>query len=205
MRKTLTDAQSRALALGLFLLALIAIIALLATPFVLVHIHYEQKLEGLNDRLTRYERVAASRGELTRRLEQMRALDGRRFYLKYAGPALAAGEIQELEKSIIEANGGRLSSMQIQQPKDEGAFRRVSVNVQVLGSIGTIQRILLALERNEPFLFVDNLNVRSLSAEAAKDAATPEAGLVVQFDLIGYAIRKQALDERVSTQSPPRP
>jgi general secretion pathway protein M len=205
MSKALNDAQGRALALGLLLFALIAIVALLATPLVLVHIHYEQKLEGLNDRLARYERVAASRGELTRRLEQMRALDGRRFYLKNAGPALAAGEIQELEKSLIETNGGRLASMQIQQPKDEGAFRRVAVNVQVLGSIGAIQRILLALERSEPFLFVDNLNVRSLSADAARDAATPEAGLVVQFDLIGYAIRKQAIDERGSAQLPPRP
>jgi general secretion pathway protein M len=190
MSKARNDAQNRALALGLLLLALIAIIAVLAAPLVLVHIHYDQKLESLNDRLTRYERVAASRGELIRRVEQMRALDGKRFYLKNAGPAVAAGEIQELEKSLIEANGGRLASMQIQQPKDEGAFRRIAVNVQVLGSIDTIQRILLALERSEPFLFVDNLNVRSLSADATRDAATPEAGLVVQFDLIGYAIRK---------------
>ncbi len=189
MSKALNDTQSRALALGLLLFALIAAVAVLATPLVLVHRHYDQKLEDLEDRLSRYQRVAASRAELTRRLEQVRALDGRRFYLKDAAPALAAGEIQELEKSLIEAKGGRLASMQIQPHKDEGAFRRVAVNVQVLGSIASIQGILRALETSEPFLFVDNLNVRSLSADA-KDATTPGAGLVIQFDLIGYAIRK---------------
>jgi len=190
MSKTLNETQSRALALGLLLFALIAISAALATPLVLVHAYYDQKIEDLKDRLSRYQRVAASREELTRRLEQMRALDGRRFYLKSAGPALAAGEIQELEKSLIEANGGRLASMQIQPHRDEGAFRRAAVNVQVLGSIGTIQTILRALETREPFLFVDNLSVRSLSTDATKDAVTPDAGLVVQFDLIGYAVRK---------------
>ena len=189
MSTTLNAARSKALALGLLLLALIAAIAVIATPFILAHRHYDQNLEGLNDRLSRYQRVAANREELTRRLEQVRALDGRRFYLKSAAPAQAAGEIQELEKSVIEAFGGRLASMQIQPHKDEGTFRRVAVNVQVLGSIGTMQSILRALETREPYLFVDNLNVRSLSSDAAKDAATPDAGLVVQFDLIGYAIR----------------
>jgi hypothetical protein len=60
----------------------------------------------------------------------------------------------------------------------------------VLGSVGTIQNILRALETREPFLFVDNLHIRSLSTDATRDAAMAEAGLVVQFDLIGYAIRK---------------
>jgi general secretion pathway protein M len=183
-------ARSRALALGLLLLALLAAVAILAMPLTLVHRHYDQKIEDLNDRLARYQRVAATRAELTRRLEQVRALDGRRFYLRNAGPALAAGEIQDLEKSLIEAQGGRLASMQIQPHRDEGAFRRIAVNVQLLGSIGTMQSILQALETNEPFLFVDNLNVRSLGTEAARNAATPDAGLVVQFDLIGYAIRR---------------
>lgn len=190
MKRIAGGAGSRALALGLLLFALLAAIAALAAPLVLVHRHYDRKIDDLEDRLARYQRVAATRGELTRRLEKMRALDGRRFYLKDSAPALAAGEIQDLEKSVIAEQGGRLASMQIQPHKDEGAFRRIAVNVQVLGSIGTMQGILRALETNEPFLFVDNLNVRSLSAEAGKNAATPDVGLVVQFDLIGYAIRR---------------
>lgn len=190
MSKPLDAAQSKILALVLLVVALLAALAVLATPLVLMHRHYDQKLEDLSDRLGRYQRLAASRAELTRRLERLRALDARRFYLKNSSPALAAGEIQELEKSVIEANGGRLASMQIQAHKDEGAFRRVAVNAQVLGSIVTIQGILRTLETREPFLFVDNLNVRTLSSDATKDAAAPDAGLVVQFDLIGYAIRK---------------
>ena len=190
MTKPLNAAQSRALALGLLLCALLVIAAVLAAPFILAHRHYDQKLESLKDRLGRYQRVAANRAELTRRLEQVRALDGRRFYLRIAGPALAAGQIQELEKFIIESNGARLTSMQIQPHKDEGTYRRVAVSVQVLASIVAIQNILRTLESREPFLFVDNLNVRSLASESTKDAAAPEGGLVVQFDLIGYAIKK---------------
>ncbi|MBE0623372.1 MAG: hypothetical protein IH606_01045 [Burkholderiales bacterium] len=190
MSKALDHARSRALALGLLALALLVAIAAAATPLFLVHRHYDGKLADLEDRLVRYQRLAASRGELTRRLAQVRALDSRSYFLKSAVPALAAGEIQELEKSLIEANGGRLASMQIEPHKDEGAFRRVAVNVQMLGNIGTIQNVLRVLETRKPFLFVDNLNVRSLRADAMKEAALPEAGLVVQFDLIGYAIRK---------------
>lgn len=189
MNKPLNDKQSRALALGLFLLALIVTIAVFATPIFLLHRHYDRELEGLEDRLDRYQRLAASRDELTRRLTQMNALNGRRFYLKNSGPAQAAGEIQELEKALIEKNGGRLASMQIQPHTDDGAFRRVAVVAQVLGGIDTIQSILRELESHEPFLFVDNLNVRSLNTAAATDAPATDAGLVVQFDLFGFGIR----------------
>lgn len=190
MSKLPDQRRSRTLAIGLLVFALLATIAAVATPLILVHRHYDDKLADLENRLARYQRVTASRGELTRRLEQMRALDGRSFFLMSTVPALAAGEIQELEKSLIEANGGRLASMQIEPHRDEGAFRRIAVNVQMLGNIGTIQNILRVLETRKPFLFVDNLNVRSLSSDATREAAMPEAGLVVQFDLIGYAIRK---------------
>lgn len=189
MTKTLNEKQSRMLALGILILVLLAMISLLATPIFLLHRHYDQELEGLEDRLDRYQRLAASRDQLTRGLTQLRALDGRRFYLKNSAPAVAAGEIQELEKALIEKNGGRLASMQIQPHKDEGPFRRVAVIVQLLGSIGTVQNVLRALESNEPYLFVDNLNVRSLSSSATPEAATADGGLVVQFDLIGYGIR----------------
>lgn len=188
MIKTFNQKQSRMLALGILILALLAVVALVATPVFLLHRHYDQELEDLEDRLDRYQRLAASRDQLTRRLTQLRALDGKRFYLKNSAPAVAAGEIQELEKALIEKNGGRLASMQIQPHKDEGPFRRVAVIVQMLGGIGTVQNVLRALESNEPYLFVDNLNVRSLSSSATPEAATADGGLVVQFDLIGYGI-----------------
>jgi DNA-binding helix-hairpin-helix protein with protein kinase domain len=118
MSKAQSEAQGKALALGLLAFALLATLAAFAAPIVLMHRYYDQRLADLEDRRARYQRVAASREQLSQRLAQMRALDGRRFFLKNAGPALAAGEIQELEKSLIDANGGRLASMQIQPHKD---------------------------------------------------------------------------------------
>ncbi len=188
MRALRGEARGRALALGLLVCTLLAGVVLVAAPLALAHRYYDGKLADLKDRLERYQRLAATRAELRQRLEQMRAMDGERFYLKSAAPARAAGEIQELEKSLIEANGGRLASMQILPYSDEGAYRRIAVNAQMLGNIATVQNVLRALEMHEPFLFIDNLNVRSLATGGGK--AAPEARLVVQFDLIGYAIRR---------------
>jgi len=71
MSKALSNAQERALALGLLLTVLIAIVAVLATPLAMVHRYYDQQIESLKDRLARYQRVAASRDELTRRLVEL--------------------------------------------------------------------------------------------------------------------------------------
>ncbi len=186
MNKRFSALQGRSLAIGLLLFVLLAGVAAIAVPLYLMHRYYDRQLEDLDDRLTTYRRVAASREAFGRQLTQLRALDGRRLYLRDSAPALLAGDVQETVKSLIEANGGRLVSMQILPHKDEGGFRRVAVSARIMGGLASIQDILLALESGEPSLFLENLSMHAQSDGPAAGSSADE--LIVQFDAIGYAI-----------------
>lgn len=188
MMRPLTPRQSKSLALVVLALVFALVALALAVPVVLAHRHYDAAIEQLTDRMVRYQRIIAMAPGLKAGLEQVKASDSRKFYLKNAAPALAAAEIQEFAKTVIEAQSGKLTSIQIIPHKDEGGYRQIAVSLQFSGSIISIQKILYALETRQPYLFVDNLSVRSrlMSNYRAVPGAEPE--YFVQLDLIGYAL-----------------
>lgn len=188
MMRPLTPSQGRSLALALLVLVVVLAVLALAVPVMLAHRHYDAAIEQLSDRMERYQRIIAMAPALKVELEQVKARDGRKFYLKNAAPALAAAEIQEIAKTVIEAQSGKLTSIQIIPHKDDGGYRQVAVNLQFSGSIASIQKILYALETRQPYLFVDNLSIRSRLMNNYRAMPGIEPEYFVQFDLIGYAL-----------------
>lgn len=188
MMRSLTPLQSKSLALVLLALVFVLALLALAMPVILVHRHYDAAIEQITDRMERYQRIIAMAPSLKAGLEKVKARNGRKFYLKNTAPALAAAEIQEIAKTVIEAQSGKLTSIQIVPHKDEGGYRQISVNLQFSGSIANIQKILYSLETRQPYLFVDNLSIRSrlMSNYRAMPGVEPE--YFVQFDLTGYAL-----------------
>jgi len=186
--RPLTPLQSKSLALALLALVFVLAVLALAVPVMLVHRHYDAAIEQLTDRMERYHRIIAMAPGLKVGLEQVKARDGRKFYLKNAAPALAAAEIQEFAKTVIEAQSGKLTSIQIIPHKDDGGYRQIAVNLQFSGSIASIQKILYALETRQPYLFVDNLSIRSRLLSNYRAAPGVEPEYFVQFDLTGYAL-----------------
>ena len=188
MMRPLTPLQSKSLALALLALVFVLAALALAVPAMLVHRHYDAAIEQLTDRMERYYRIIAMTPGLKAGLEQVKARDGRKFYLKNAAPALAAAEIQESAKTVIEAQRGKLTSIQIIPHKDDGGYRQIAVNLQFSGSIASIQKILYELETRQPYLFVDNLSIRSRLMSNYRAAPGVEPEYFVQFDLIGYTL-----------------
>ncbi|MDD5402907.1 MAG: type II secretion system protein GspM [Sulfuricella sp.] len=188
MMRPLTPLQSKTLALALLVLVFVSAVLALALPMMAVHRHYDAAIEQLVDRMARYRRIIAMTPGLKAGLERVKARNGRKFYLKNAAPALAAAEIQEIAKTIIEAQSGKLTSIQIIPHKDDGGYRQVGVNLQFSGSIASIQKILYALETRQPYLFVDNLSIRSRLMSNYRAAPGAEPEYFVQFDLTGYAL-----------------
>lgn len=188
MMRPLTPLQSKSLALALLALAFVLALLALAVPAILVHRHYNAAIEQLTDRMERYRRIIDMAPGLKAGLEQVKARDGRKFYLKNAAPALAAAEIQEIAKTVIEAQNGKLTSIQIIPHKDEGGYRQIAVNLQFSGSIASIQKILYALETRQPYLFVGNLSIQSRLMNNYRAAPGVEPEYFIQFDLTGYAL-----------------
>jgi hypothetical protein len=180
--------QSRSLAIGLLILFLTVGILLLFIPINMLHRHYDQSLDSLVDYLGRYRHVVSTHTEVQAALDQVKEKNGRQHFLRNTGAALAASEIQETAKSLIEDNGGKLVSMQVVPFKDDGGYRRVTVNIQFISNMPTLRKILYAIETVQPYLLLDNVSIRSQTNALSKGTPVTEPELTAQFDVSGYTL-----------------
>lgn len=186
--RALNKKQSRGLAIGLLILFLTIGVLLILIPINMLHRHYDQSLDSLVDYLGRYRHVVASHAEVQSALDQVEQKNGRQHFLRNTGVALAASEIQETVKNLIEANGGKLVSMQVVPFKDDGGYRRVTVNIQFTSNLPTLRKILYAIETVQPYLLLDNISIRSQANALNKGAPVTEPELIAQFDVSGYTL-----------------
>jgi hypothetical protein len=190
---TLKPRQSRALAIALLVVAVMAALALLIAPWVLFHRHYDDAIESMADRLERYRRVAAQGPEYRKALDALRAKDGRRFFLKNSAPNLAGAELQDMVKAAIDNNAGRLTTISITAPRDDGHFRVIGVNLQLFATTANLQKILYAIETQQPYLVVENVRISPLNGfRGFKPAPGSEPEMNVLVDIVGYAFSEAA-------------
>ncbi|TMH33116.1 MAG: hypothetical protein E6H66_12875, partial [Betaproteobacteria bacterium] len=179
----------RALAVGLLFVAVLIGLAILLAPFLLLHRHYDVAMDSALDRLERYRRVAAQSTEYQKAFEALRAKNGRRFYLKNTATNLAGAELQDLVRAAVENHGGRITTIQIAAPRDDGRFRQIGVNLQLFATTPNLQKILYAIETQQPYLVVENLTVRPLNAfRGFKPAPGAEPEVSVLLDVTAFAL-----------------
>ena len=184
----LTQPQQRALAVGLLLLAVIAVLAVLLGPIILFHRHYDVAIADTSDRLERYRRVAAQAPDLRAALDVMRQRDGRRFFLRNTAPNLAGAELSDMVRAAIENNSGRITTSQSPAPRDEGRFRQTFVTVQFFATTPALAKILASLDTQVPYVVVDTLTVRPLNAfRGFRPGPGQEPELNVQMDVSAWA------------------
>ena len=184
----LSPAQQRALALTMFVAVLVIVLLVLLGPLILLHRHYDRAIAETTDRVAHLRRIAAQAPELRRALDSMKERDGRRFFLRNTAPNLAGAELQELVKAAIESNGGRITTSQNTSPRDDGRFKQIGVNVQFFATTPALQKLLGALESQQPYLLVDNITVRPLNAfRGFKPGPGMEPEVNVQLDVSAFA------------------
>jgi hypothetical protein len=187
--RQMTRVQSKAAALMILLLAVVLVVACIVVPLWLLHLRYDIAVDDASTRFGRYSRVIGMRDGLQKKAMELKAVEINRHFLKGASPPLAAAELQERAKTTIEASGGKLSSVQILPHRDEDAYRKVTVSLQLTATYPALKAILYALESAPPNLFIDNFVVRLTNNLAIRNEATTEPDLMVQFDLTGYALK----------------
>jgi general secretion pathway protein M len=188
-RPIASDARrSRQVAAGLLALVVVIAILLLAGPAWYLYTRYDRELAERRQKLGRYSQIVATRPEVARQLEAMRAKDARRFFLRSGASALSVAEAQEAIRTVVESSGGRLITMQQLPAKEEGRYRQVSAQVQLAANIRALRRILHTIEGNVPLLFVENLTVKTQVPSNFKPAAGAEPEMFVSFELHGYSL-----------------
>ena len=181
-----TPRANRAAALSLLALVVMVIIAAIAVPVYFAHEHYDSSNTKMSRLLGAYTTLNQTRPRLLRSVEVLRTKDAKKFYLKGATPALASAELQDIAKSIIETNGGRILSTQAMANKDDSGYRQIAATMQMSMTIQNLRRVLYAMETKVPYLFVDSLIVRTQVPPGFKPAPGVEPELFVQFDVAGF-------------------
>lgn len=175
----------RALALALLVAVCLALYAFAARPAWDAYRHYRESGARAAELLVRYRRLAADHDALAARLEAVRARRAaENYYLAAASPSLAAADLQNLLRAIVDDTGAELRRTQVLTARDEGALSRVAIRVQLGTDIAALRSILYALESGTPLLFIDNLDIRQRRRQQADDAAA--VALEARFDLYGF-------------------
>jgi general secretion pathway protein M len=156
------------------------------------------------DQLVRFRRQVATLPTLRVELEQVKANeDFKAFYFDAPTPALAGAELQRKVQDVVTEAQGRLISTQLlpEQPNEHPP--KVRLRIQIQGSTDTLLDVLYAIEQARPFLFIDQVSVRSsarpdqperrVRGRSIRRPAVNAAGdLTVRLDIFGFALGGKA-------------
>lgn len=179
--------QRRITAALLLLIALAMVSAAIAYPVYKLHEHYDSAIETLQFRFDKLRAVAAQRAEIQKVLTMVKGENPARFFLKNSAANLAGSELQDLVRAAVEKGGARLTSVQVAAPKDDGRYRQIILNLQIIANIMTLQKTLYALEGGQPYVFVDNLRINSTQFRGARPNPGLEPEVTIQLDVSAYA------------------
>lgn len=188
----LESRQSRLFALVLFLTVLALLVAAIAIPVLAANRHYDEQIEGMHNQTQIYQRVSRHSQQYERAysLLQRKQRSDRR-YLKSNTESLATAELQRTVKQVISKNRGDILSAQVIRSSEEEGFTRISVRIRMKSTLEDLVKTFHALETNKPYLFVDNVTIRSRNVarrrvRGNKLIEKAIAKLDVDFQLSGY-------------------
>jgi hypothetical protein len=146
-----------------------------------------QEISHLQDMLARYRRVAAEAPRIRSAIEALaRESEANGLYLQGSTDALAAAQLVEQLKQVVQESRGRVSAAQNLPVETADELQKVSVRIQFTGSIETVQRVLHAVETGRPMLFIDGLEIRETARSQYAEASDSDPGLGVRLDISGY-------------------
>lgn len=192
MSAKLDRRQSRLLALVLFIVLVTLLVAAVAIPVLAANRHFDELIEGMNDQLQVYQRVARHSDQYQTayaQLQRLRRSDRR--YLKSNTESLATAELQRVVKQIISRNKGEILSAQVVRSKEEEGFKRIAVRIRMKSSLENMIKALHTLETQNPYLFINAITVRSRNMARRRLPSTKAlekavAQLDIDFQLSGY-------------------
>jgi general secretion pathway protein M len=187
---------SRTLAVVLLGIVLLGAYRLVIAPLVTTYRDGQSRIEQAKELLQRYEALAEQRSLLADRLaeEQERAASAA-GYLTGPSDALAAAELQDRVKSVVEGAGGELRSTQILPAEELEAdlgFRRTALRVHFVVTIDGLEETLYELETGQPYLIIDEVTVRQERARRRRSEPQAQPMLDVSLELFGYVREEPA-------------
>ncbi|HSF94342.1 MAG TPA: type II secretion system protein GspM [Thermohalobaculum sp.] len=174
-----------ALALLLGLGVLVAVLGVL--PFLDRVRTTDEALAFNREMVQRLSRSLADRGTYDAQIEALQArINESGLYIRADTEPLAAAAVQEQLKRAVGQYGGELRSVQSLSSTREDTLTRVGLRIVMTGGVGPLIRVLHQLETGEPYLFVDNLLIKTDTRRRRRNQDEVPDVLSIRFDVYGY-------------------
>jgi general secretion pathway protein M len=172
----------------------------IAIPWLQRMQELDSQITENEDQLGRLRRLVATLPRLREELEKVNSNeDFKAFYFDAPTTALAGAELQRKVQDIVTEAKGRLISTQLLPERKDEHPTRVLVRTQIQGSTETLLDVLYQIELARPFLFIDQVSVRSSARPAQPERSirgrairrpnVNQAGeLTVRLDIFGFAL-----------------
>jgi general secretion pathway protein M len=181
---------ARALALVLLAAAVAGAWLLVVVPVLDAWRENADAIEQAETLLQRQWALVAQRPLLIARIEEEKEeAEATAGYLRGPSDALAAAQLQDRLKAVVEAAGGELRSTRIlpaEAVEASPGTRRTALQVQMIVTIDGLAEILYGLEAGQPYLLIDELSVRNQRERRRRGESELEPRLDVNLRLSGF-------------------
>ena len=147
MSPALSPMVSRGLALAILVALVLLAFTGIVQPLLETYGTARAAAEQMRTAIAHAERVGRNPAELKTELAQLKERQNSTVgFLRGFNEPLAAAELQDRLKTIVESARGELRSTQILPARDEGKVRRISIRCQIQADITELQRVFYQLE-----------------------------------------------------------
>lgn len=184
----------RWLAVGLFLLVVLAVVFGLMVPLITAGIQNYDEKSDLMFRLQRQKTIAARESDVADSLAEVKQqFQDQGYFTTSETEALASAELQNIVKKAVSEAGGQLSSTQGLPGKLEDGFFRVAVRVRMTASMETLSSVLHSIETAVPVLIVEQIDASPVRGVRNRTTNKVESSLQlnVSFQVVSF-MRGQA-------------
>jgi general secretion pathway protein M len=186
MISELDSKQQRQLAIGILVLAMLAFLSLTAGPVWYANASRQAAIDQAQERLLRYEQIAARDKELLPQYEALRqSQKSAGNQLRSDTAAVAGAELQRRVKDITAVHQAQIVSTQILPIATEEGFVRIALRVRLRGVLPALLQSVYDIETNEVHMFLDNLSFRN-NAAGLRQRQMLIRPMEAEFDLIAY-------------------
>jgi general secretion pathway protein M len=168
--------------------AALAVVGFLVLPVQAFFAERDGKIATQRTLLARFAAVAGQQGRVEAAAHEADAQAENGEFLVGTNEGVIVADLQTRLKTIAEAGGARLRSVQSLPPKTRDEVRYVGARLDISGPLAAIQRTLHAVEAGTPYLFVDAAVVRvapPTNAVALPNATAQEPVIDAQLDVFG--------------------
>lgn len=160
----LSTTWQRFIAFCVLLCILVLLVLVIITPAINQVMRYKNAAADVSFRIERLSRQVARKDALAADVTQLDALLHNQGWFFYAAsPPLAAAKLQDTVSGIMRSHGVQPSSTQVVEPRTQGGYTVLALQLRFNTDSTALAAILRDLEASIPLIFIEEIMIRTLS------------------------------------------